>query len=280
MLRRTLDIAAGGGATAPFNCSTDSVLVYTRPKTGSSGLMNSFKDLCGCPEETWRNITCGEQRMFKTHVREEVPHYFSLVRNNSRIWMFTLVRDPFKRAPSEYFEGVDLIDKRTQISVEASVDTHIRFFHPWLEASSSSSCSNEFSEAGCFLVQETTYWDGVVNNTGVQLHAGMFDPNQHHLFTSTTLPGNKSLNIILLRLEDAHHWEEVIADYVPGFVFNDRINVAEEKDASANVYSEFKNRFMYSDWERSQILKSDALQFYSAVEVADMLNGSMVAFPR
>jgi hypothetical protein len=258
-----------------FNCSSDFLLVFSRGKTGSSSLDKSFSALCSSswkqPMDWWGYENATYPSAIKVDANADVAQDFlSKVPGKSTVWIFTMVRNPFARAPSMYYQSPnhgDFLSNQGNLDI----DVHIEDFRKWLWQPDVS------SGYGPFYKEEESSFEAFANVTGVHVDPNEFNRDEHHLFTSTML-GDIVLNIVLLRLEDSDHWEHALSKYMPGFSLkNDNIG---DSGIVETMYKKFEERFIYSDAEKSEMLKSDALPFYSKAEIDQMLIGQMVGFPR
>jgi hypothetical protein len=235
-------------------------------------MMFSFLNLCGLSSEAkyWGGAEKQEtySRLFKSHNHDVASDYVSKVPKESRLWIFTMIRDPFSRAPSFFFEG----DKDNDHLLDQGIDdaqyvnsfrnsTLLNDDHPWYQE------------------QEREFMLNFENSTGVNMTGKAFNHSRNHLFTSSVKDTKETL-VVLLRLDDVAQWTDVVAEYAPGFVLTDENEADDKSSLYADMYEQFKNNFMYSDSEKAKLLASDVFQYYNSSEVDSMTTGQMVGYPR
>jgi hypothetical protein len=236
-------------------------------------MMYSFLSLCGLTSEDkyWGGAEKQEtySRLFKSHNHDVASDYVSKVPKESRLWIFTMIRDPFSRAASFFFEA-DGNDGFLLNSGIDDVEKYVKGFH-----------NSEMLQDDTPWYQKTErdFLSNFHNSTGVLMTGNDFDHNGARLFKSSVID-TKVTNAVLLRMEDIAQWTHVVAEYAPGFVLEEDNQAEDKSELTADMYDQFKSQFMFTDSERARLLASDVLQFYNSTEVASMMLGQMVGFPR
>jgi hypothetical protein len=236
-------------------------------------MMWSFLNLCGLPDDDkyWGGRDKQEtySRLFKCHNEDVASDYMSKVPKDSRVWIFTMVRNPFSRAASYFFEALNqsaddsgLLDQGVD-----DVAQYVDRFH-------TSHVLNSW-----YQEQETEFISNFEESFGVNMTGKAFDHSRSRLFTSS-VNDTKTTLFFLLRLDDTAQWTDVVAEYIPGFVLAEENEADDKASLYADMYEQFKNHFMYSDSEKAMLLGSDAFQYYNSSEVASMTTGQMVSYPR
>jgi hypothetical protein len=237
-------------------------------------MMHSFLNLCGLPDDTkyWGSKDKQEtySRLFKVHNRDVASDYLSKVPKESRLWIFTMMRNPFSRAASFFFEEMDQGVGLSSQLLEQGVDDVAQY----VDSFHSIDLLNEW-----YQEQESEFISGFENITGIPVSGKTFDNSKSRLFTSSVKDTKETL-VVLLRMDDVAQWTDVIAEYASGFVLADE-NEAEDKSVLySDMYEQFKNNFVYSDSEKAKLLESDVFQYYNSSEVVSVTTGQMVGFPR
>lgn len=108
------------------------------------------------------------------------------------------------------------------------------------------------------------YYEEWKNVTGVDLSQHPFDFDKKRMFINGKYK-DRTLNVLLLRMEDISEWESILAPIFPNFKLMPD-NQANEK-VYASFYSRFKSAFGFTQTEIDSILESSAeLQFYRPSE--------------
>lgn len=258
-----------------LDCNRDYILIFTPPKTGSTSMAASLDDLCQLDTKWTPETNVSYPRSIKPDNEATVAKDFlSKVPDASTVWLFTMVRNPFARAPSEFFQFPSI---GWQLSMSYDVIPTMQTF------------ALKFREyLPNWMQEEAEFYGNFMDVTGVELSGDAFDHSEHHMFTSKKV-GTKTLNIVQLRVEDSDFWEHVLTKYIPGFVLktgNDKSDIqdtltkVEQEHSDAEQYAEFKEYFQYSDKEKYEMLKLDVLNFYTKAEMDSMVSAQMVAYQR
>jgi hypothetical protein len=247
-------------AQVHFNCETDHVLMYTLGKTGSTSLQKSVQDYCNWADEDFPYIETMKTeypRAMKVHRMHDVAaDYLSKLPPSSTVWIITLVRNPFDRIFSAYFQShwCEYVSRNstlvhgdlTATKSRATEDLHAMLSHG----------QNDYFR----------FWE---NTTGIPMRKSEFDQTKKHIFLHK-VQKSLTVNAILLRAEDIDDWGSILAPYMPGMRMETR-NEADEK-IYADFYHQIKQSFIFSDEEIKDIMNNaPELQFYSPEEKAAMI---------
>jgi hypothetical protein len=210
-------------------------------------------------------------RFYRSHFADVAADYVSKVPKESRLWIFTMIRNPFSRAASFFFEADSQGDDGNLL--EQGIDD--------VEKYASAFHSSHMFEGydSWYQEQERQYMVNFTEATGVPMTGKDFDHSRSRLFASS-VKDTKVINVVLLRFEDIAQWSNAIAEYAPGFVLAEENEGEGKSSLYADMYEEFKNHFVYSDSEKAKLLVSDVFQYYNSSELASVTTGQMVGFPR
>jgi hypothetical protein len=184
--------------------------------------------------------------------------------------MITMIRNPFDRAASAFFQDEEFGEGLVNKGVD-DVEEYTGSFH--------GSYALDGGKFDSYLVSETDFFDGFEESTGIHIRGKEFDHNRSHLFTMS-IQDTKVFNVVLLRVEDTATWNSTLAEYAPGFFVAEENKAEDKSNLTVDMYDQFKNQFMYSDLERAKLLQSDVWQYYNSSEVASMIGGRMVGYAR
>lgn len=234
----------------PLNCTTDHMMLYTLGKTGTSTLHKTIKAVCGWGTPWQDDVNQTYPKGIKPQLNAEVAKDFlSKIRENAKVWVVTLVRNPFERITSAFFQTLDA-RHGTQVTVRQAV----QFFHEFIPES---------------LKNETDFYSSFNDTTGYDLFSQPFDHKAEHFFFQGEIQNRRQKQLIL-RLEDIADWPKILLPYLG------KLEIINKNEADSkwydNLYREFKSAFKFTKQEVAQIRKSQTFKFYTEAEIATMLN--------
>lgn len=228
----------------PFSCTKDHLLLYTLGKTGSSTFQLSLQRSCGLrrfdfltqPQETYPRAVKVQ------HSHEAAADFLAKLPSTGALWIVTLLRHPFQRIPSAFFQT------HWCLYESGGLEEAMRGFHEKLTRP----------------LNTSSYYQRWMNVTGVDPFQHRFSLERKRMLIKTTYKG-RTLNVLVLRVEDIHQWESIVAPYFPNFkLISD--NQANNK-VYAELYSSFKSHFRFARSEIASVLQTSVeLRFYSPRE--------------
>jgi len=232
----------------PFDPAQDSIMVYSRGKTGTTSLQvaagNMMEPPCKVTGESSHN------RAVKCHYHECARSFLKGRPEGSRTWIITSNRNPFSRAPSEMFQGVGV--KKIQ---NTSVDELLSLFHKG-EGFGGSSIHG--------VPQQNLQWfkDSFYDTLGLDFALHPFDFDKKFLRVQHTFD-NRLLEIIVLRLEDSDRWKAILKPFFPKIELLGANNTATQKgEVFRTKYAEFLDALHYTDAEIERLSQSDELALF------------------
>lgn len=255
---------------AVFDCKRDYLLMYTIGKTGSSTFQASFGKLCG-RYPRYLNSSKDENRKFEsakevktqTHGDQVAKDFLEKVPPWSNVWIVTIVRDPFPRMLSHFFQTMHtrLSRNRAEHIEMQELDS---IFHSWFRAG----VNQQGPQSDYF-----TFWQRFSQTTGIDILSKPFDFATKKLFISEQIE-KRYQHTLVLRLEDADEWPTILAPHFAGFkLIAD--NVAEDKWYS-DLYEQFKQQFVWTQSEFDELSSAKEMHFYSGDEIRQMKNSQHV----
>jgi len=233
-----------------FNASNPlhRILIFQYGKVASTAMRDAFVNL-GVPTVYISTPTKHYARGVHTHSADVASDMLLKMSSKSQIWIVTIIRNRFVRDISAYFENLlsfNVYRKHLPIS-SLHKDFRQRIHGP-------NYTDDFFSDAF-----------RKVTKLNMLEHADVLTSSSSNHIAVHHLRENKQLNILLLRFEDAEHWENTIFNrYFPGLVLKKK-NVGQKK-WYASMYKDFLKTYVPNEQEIKMICNGETLQFYSSEE--------------
>eukprot|EP00929_Paragymnodinium_shiwhaense_P014013 TRINITY_DN121877_c0_g1_i1.p1 TRINITY_DN121877_c0_g1~~TRINITY_DN121877_c0_g1_i1.p1 ORF type:complete len:410 (+),score=53.96 TRINITY_DN121877_c0_g1_i1:86-1315(+) len=251
---------------APVVCNRkkDYILIYTYGKVGSSTLQDALS--------RWMHPEKGQGQaiaLIPYQVSEALrqhrglfthgPHVVRDFRQRwtkpgDTIWVVTAVRSPWVHQMSSFYEKI--IDR---LNPERQEEYRIPYSMEELHAM--------FRKARRTWVSEHQHWFSRMfrTGTGVNLleNASAYDHLKKRLFVQHVVD-DRILNIVLLHLEDADQWEDILNEFFPGVTVGAKRT--SENRWYQDSYHDFKKTFVFDHREIRELLSYEQWYFYSPSE--------------
>lgn len=235
----------------------DFVMVHTAGKVGSRTLLFSIN---GTVVDTVSTDHAYPRRM-KTHAHVVAMDVLKhLPPDVKKPLVITVVRNPFEQQQSLFFQ---LISNGRYKDLQPKKALHM----------TAEDLTAHFEQKVPPDTYSTWFSGGFKGLTGVDFTKHEFDHENHQLFVEAE-PGSwgqggdnggVKLSCLLLRLEDAHRWEEILKGYLPDLSFVTH-NIGERKWYE-DLYVDFKKTYRFPPAAVAKITKNhDNWHFYSEEE--------------
>lgn len=241
-------------STAPIFQPSDSIMIYSSPKTGTTTVQASVGRMMHPPCKVVDNDFKHSTRAVKCHAVKCAKAFLKRRPVGSRTWLISMVRSPFARLPSAFFQGIYeryTVDELSHVSVKQLL--------------------KEFREQPDFFpVPNGTNWFNIhyARLLGINITAYPFDFERKFLHVRETWQG-RHLEIIVLRVEDTPKWEHVLKQFFPSLVLQSA-NMASDKPYMEK-YKQFKDALKYTNMEIDH-LRSGLGHFYTTLEADAIIN--------
>lgn len=250
-----------------FDCNRDYFLVYTLGKTGSSTLQASFSKLCGrYPKYVGRKED--EPSRFNRHevktqiMGEQVAKDFlEQVPPGRNVWILTMVRDPWVRIQSSFFENLKkwVGNKQGQ---DMQMQEIISGFHEYFSHS---------QRPHSFYID---WWHSFAQTTSVDIISKPFDFANRKIFSSEQI-NKRHQYTLLLRLEDIEQWPRILAPHFGDFELVPD-NIAKDKWYD-DLYEKFRSQLVWKQSEFDALSSAKELHVYTGDEIQRMKNSQNVS---
>jgi len=241
----------------PFEPAQDAIMVYSRGKTGTTSLQNAAGNMMEPPCKV--NGKSVRNRAVKCHFASCALPFVKSRPEGSRTWVITSNRNPFARYPSGFFQGISHWP-REKIQ-HTSMHELLSLFH-----SGEGSAGGEIVH-GIPHQQLDWYKQNFYDPFGVNITSHKFDFDKKLLRVRYEFD-RRTLEILVVRLEDSDQWEAILAPFFPNLNLTTISNSADAKDDVLKTkYKEFVGAMEYTDDEVELISQSDELAaFYTRKE--------------
>jgi len=250
---------AFGSPVPAWNSSTDRLLLYTLGKTGSSSLEIALGPLVGrgshprieyleslTPDGEFVNYYWSEgsstsavykvvPRACKTHSQAVAQRFVEVGLPGENLWLLILVRDPFARVISAFFQNLERFGFGRNSTVAQLT--------AWLRIREKRSTSRSIIDTLPQVLGEGIEW------------LPLFNHSSHDLWAV-----RGRLRVLFLRMEDSLHWPSIILRRLGMLVQLPTANSGEDKWYS-KLYGAFKSSYVYgNDTVRSTLKSSQDLR--------------------
>jgi len=220
-----------------FDPTSDSVLVYARPKTGTNTLQDAVGGIMQPPCDVPFNRS-NTFRAMKCHLPDVAANFVKHRKKGSRTWVIISVRNPFSRYLSGFFQHLTKPRKswpNTNMIKDLSMKDYHRLFH---------------ERVAKFRDPMKHPYDYL----GLDLKAHPFDFNKKFLHVSHEWK-KRHLEIIIVRLEDSSLWESILKEFFPTIRIGAASNVASQGGNGGNkVLAKKHQKFLKTmQWTKEEI---------------------------
>lgn len=236
----------------PLNCTTDRVMLYTLGKTGTSTLHKTIKAVCGWGTPYQESTNKSYHKGLKPQTNAEVARDFlSKIPENGKVWIVTLVRNPFQRIPSAFFQTL-AVEHGYNVTVQQAV----KLFHEYLPTA---------------LNVEKDFFYTYDNVTGVDPFSqeNPFEHEAKHMYVQKDGEKRRT-KLLVLRMEDIDYWPRILVPYLG------HLTLVSKNEASSkwydDLYQQFQRVFKYTPEEVALIKQLPELKFYTPAEISKMLH--------
>eukprot|EP00408_Alexandrium_pacificum_P016334 CAMPEP_0171200162 /NCGR_PEP_ID=MMETSP0790-20130122/23838_1 /TAXON_ID=2925 /ORGANISM="Alexandrium catenella, Strain OF101" /LENGTH=297 /DNA_ID=CAMNT_0011665533 /DNA_START=98 /DNA_END=991 /DNA_ORIENTATION=- len=234
-----------------FDRLKGSALVFTMPKVASIPIMLS---LAASPS-AYQYATQPQRAywpLLKTHARSVAVDFLKKGQGFPETWVVTAVRQPYSRLVSSYFEAIDRGLHNQSHVQRMDIEEMSTDFLSWVNSSSGAGCDPFFRA-------------DLPEVIGMNLTEYTFPVEQGKLVVHGKANG-KLIVAVLLRVEDASRWTEIMRAQVPWWGRSHEHAQDSKETWYSDIYKRFSRTFTWPKDEAARLLECDHFRFYSESE--------------
>jgi len=224
----------------------DYILEPAMPKVGSRTMIFS---LGGTP------IHKKQERyppIIKAHDTGIALDFLKKMPSNKNVLVVTMARNPFSQQISLFFEGLTNKHMTNHLKWDKAKDMNMKQLSDAFERAISPDSYNHW------------FSDDLQKITGVNVLNHRFDFNKKHMLVHSHTAKNTNMSVLVLRVEDAPEWENIMQSFLPGWKMQTK-NQADDEQC-ADKYEEFKRSYHFPPRAVKIISSSDHMHFYTKTE--------------